>query len=118
MVGMPGDSSSSVGPRVTICSATHPSSQAMPCAEWIEAFDQQARMVAGGGAVAGRIATGRLVAARSVSERAEESLRGLHRCCRLSEHVSRFGTEHFCGCGYMWTEADDALLAPEPDGPM
>jgi len=75
-------------------------------------YAEQARTVAGGGATAGRIATGGVVAARAVSGRAAESLTGVHRCIRFSDHI---GVRHGCGCGYEWHDhADDDSEIPEP----
>ena len=111
---MPGDSFDPMTPRVELCAATVLASQAVPCTEWVQEFDQQARAVAGGGAVAGRISGGGPVAARSVSERAGESFAGLHRCCRLHDHGRRFGTAHLCRCGHQGTNSAPDAAAPSP----
>jgi hypothetical protein len=87
------------------CPATYPSHPDRPCAEWVQEFEKQGRAVAGGGLVAGRIAKGGLVAARSVSDRAVESMRGVHRCADVAGHVERLGTQHTCGCHFEWTDA-------------
>jgi hypothetical protein len=102
----------------TYCPATHPSHPDRPCPEWIAEFDKQAKAVAGGGLVKGRIASGGMVAARSVSDRAAESLKGVHRCTDVAGHVERNGTAHTCGCRFEWTEEGPVVPPPvEAGGP-
>ncbi len=103
---MTGNSPNPPQPRITHCPTTFPTHPDRPCTEWVQEFDKQARAVAGGGAVAGRISSGGQVAARSVSERAAESFRGVHRCCRVDNHVSRHGTPHMCWCRFEWSEPE------------
>src|SRR5439155_18194617 len=96
------------------CLTTYPAHPDRPCTEWQKEFDQQARTVAGGGVVAGRLAKGGMVAAKSVSDRAAESLRGVHRCGCVAGHVERHGTAHTCGCHFEWS--DEGTVGPvEPD---
>jgi hypothetical protein len=111
---MAGDSLDPMTPRARLCAATALASPAVPCTEWVQEFDQQARTVAGGGAVAGRISGGGPVAAQAVSDRAGESFAGRHRCCRLDDHGSRFATAHLCQCGHQWTDTAAAAAAPSP----
>jgi hypothetical protein len=109
---MSGETPATLQPRVTHCPATFPTHPQRPCTEWAHEFDKQARTVAGGGIVAGRIAKGGMVAARSVSDRAAESLQGVHRCCRVHEHPARHGTPHMCECRFEWSDS-----ASDPVGP-
>lgn len=103
-------------PRVTLCPATFPTHPDRPCTEWVQEFDKQARAVAGGGAVVGRLSDAGMVAARSVSDRAAESLSGVHRCCCLNGHVTQHGTPHMCGCRFEWSEpAPDAMAPSAPN---
>jgi hypothetical protein len=107
-----------IEPRVTLCPATFPTHPDRPCTEWVQEFDKQARTVAGGGAVAGRLSSGGMASARSISERAAESLRGVHRCCCLTGHVAEHGTPHMCGCRFEWFDVGPvAPPPPEAGGP-
>jgi hypothetical protein len=92
------------------CPATYPAHPDRPCAEWLKEFNKQARTVAGGGVVAGRLAKGGMAAAKSVSERAAESLKGVHRCADVAGHVERLGTQHTCGCHFEWTDEGPVVL--------
>ncbi len=84
------------------CPTTTQATEDAPCTEWVREFEKAARTVAGGGAVAGRIATAGLVAARAVSGRAAESFAGLHRCTMFDpSHSGR----HHCRCGHQWWDA-------------
>jgi len=81
------------------CQATAEAPYDTRCTEWVREFENQARAVAGGGAVLGRVAFAGPVAARAVSERAAESFGGRHRCLQARpEHTD----PHFCRCGHQW----------------
>jgi hypothetical protein len=87
------------------CQATYPAHPDKPCTAWASEFEKQGKGVAGGGSVKGRIASGGMVAARSVSDRAAESLKGVHRCTSVARHVELYSTAHMCQCRFEWTEA-------------
>lgn len=83
----------------TGCQSTERGTREHPCTEWIGELARQSEQVAGGGAVAGRVAGAGPLAARSVSERAGESVAGVHRYfIGDPAHVD----DHRCRCGHHW----------------
>jgi hypothetical protein len=86
------------------CNATIEATEAWPCTVWLAEFGEQAQAVAGGGVTPGRL---RDLAARAVSERAAESLRGVHRCQGPAGHIERFHDRHGCACSYEWRDRPD-----------
>ncbi len=83
------------------CPATQEATEDARCTEWVRELGKASRMVAGGGAVVGRVATAGPIAARAVSGRAAESFGGLHRCTMFDPNHSG---RHHCRCGHQWRD--------------
>ena len=102
-----------VQPHTTHCPATYPAHPNKPCMDWVNEFNKQAKTKAGGGLVKGRVASGGMVAAKSVSDRAAESMRGVHRCAAVAGHVEQHVTAHMCWCRFEWTDSGPVIVSEE-----